>query len=229
MSLFDRLPVGVVEMILQRLRVTSLADLRACSRTVGAVSPESLIKRLRIPLDVVVFIVTLRPGRLNLLSSVDRLELVGSGSIHSRARQFGFEQHYRDNHQLAVVVLLLSRHVTSMTRLVSLELTDVSDQTVLAGAGCLATSCPTLSTLKLRSIILSIGGSFDMLCMLLGELPGLHTFELRECALPLVSEFKHLRQLRNLRIIDLTTPMVFTDPHVQVWLKLLPALVQVCC
>ena len=226
MAPFDRLPVCLVESILLRLPVTCLRDLRECSSTVGEVSPESFTKCLHIPLDEMDIARSSRNSRLTKMGSLERLELVGSGSSNSLARQESVEQLRRNDHQLTAVVFVLSRLVRPLPLLASVELADVTSQTVLAGASCFLTSCPTVSTVRLRNVLLQAAGSFDMLCTLLGALPRLQTLDLRECALPSRSDFQHLGALQSLRIIERSTPMVFY--RVQVYLEKLPALVKVC-
>ena len=50
-SAFGQLPPELTELILRRLPLDSLKDLRSCARSVGAVSVHCLLKGLSIPVN----------------------------------------------------------------------------------------------------------------------------------------------------------------------------------
>ena len=223
MPSLEDLPRELVENVVRRLPVAYRADWFTCARVVAGVTPGPIVRGISIDLDDLDLIAQLPRGeRLKKLVSVRRLTLVGRGSVE----RYQVDSDLAD-HRFLQTMLLLSRHVHLMPHLVLLELSSVPAEAVLAAAGCLSLSCPTLSHMTIREVTFSTTNAVSMLCAMLGDLPRLRGLGLYGCKLPGDLAFPRLPQLRHLCLVDNESDPG-SDYGIGVSIRLLNGLTKVC-
>ena len=150
---FTLLPPELTELVLRRLPLKSLRDLRSCARSIGMVPVHGLLKGLEMPLE------HLNPGNLGSQQSTrgDRLKAM-TGLTHLKlwsnnlsTRNWAYDGALPPQTALNLR-LVLSEHVSCMQLLKSLHIHCVSVSAVASAAIHLHSTCLALSDLSLTRI-----------------------------------------------------------------------------
>ena len=146
---FTQLPPELTELILRRLPLESLRDLRSCTWSIGAVPVDGLLKGLEIPLGELNLgsRQSTRGDRLRAMTGLTYLKL-DSGLGHELDPDDDTLDFESGQQQAAVELqILLSEHVTRMPLLTSLDITSVPLSSIASATAQLHVSCPALTNL----------------------------------------------------------------------------------
>ena len=150
LSSFTQIPPELTDLILRRLPLDSLRDLRLCALSVGAFPVHGLLKSMHIPLSLldICYQKSSRGSRLKAMTGLTHLRLTGlmvpgTNNVNDAVVK---------PEELLEMQPLMSHHADHLPLLASLEIEDMHLVCAASVAASLRWTCPAVTTLKLSNM-----------------------------------------------------------------------------